>query len=183
MANNTAGSFRKYIRFSVFYFVFIFLLALSTFAAEPSLAPVNPDFANYVQNPHNFKADKQIKKRHSLGLIPPTVDLSHMKGQRITRKLKDVNGMTVPLVGGGSFPPAYDLRSLGKVTPVKDQDPFDTCWSFATYSSLESCLLTAETWSFSERNLVNLAGFYMGEADGGNYLMSTAYLARWGGAG
>ncbi len=79
-------------------------------------------------------------------------------------------------------PPSYDLRDQGKLTPVKDQNPYGTCWSFATYGSLESCLLPGESWDFSENNLAWYSGFdwepYNG---GGNYWMSTAYLARWDG--
>ena len=79
-------------------------------------------------------------------------------------------------------PPSYDLRTRGRLSPIRDQDPYGTCWAFATYGSLESCLLPGEAWDFSENNLVWFSGFdsepYNG---GGNYWMSTAYLARWDG--
>ncbi|MGA2090760.1 MAG: lectin like domain-containing protein, partial [Endomicrobiales bacterium] len=103
-----------------------------------------------------------------------------MKGLTITT-VGGANGVTVPAVGGGNYPTSYDLRTLGKLTPVKDQGQFNTCWSFATYGSLESCLLPVQTYDFSEKNLVNLSGFDLGEPGGGNFFFSTAYLTRWGG--
>jgi hypothetical protein len=49
--------------------------------------------------------------------------------------------------------------------------------------SLESNLLAAEAWDFSENNLKNKSGFDLGPCDGGNGDMSTAYLTRWDAAG
>ena len=79
-------------------------------------------------------------------------------------------------------PPSYDLRTAGKLPPVRDQSPYGTCWTFATYGSLESCLLPGESWDFSENNLAWFSGFDWDPYEGGgNYWMSTAYLARWDG--
>ena len=85
-----------------------------------------------------------------------------------------------------AYPASYDLRTLGRVTPVKDQGSYGTCWTFASLGSLESGLLNADptVWDFSEDNLVWFAGFSLGSDpydDGGNSFMALAYLARWGG--
>lgn len=40
-----------------------------------------------------------------------------------------------------SFPAKFDLRNRGTVTPVKDQSPWGTCWSFATMAASETSLL------------------------------------------
>ncbi|MDY0130892.1 MAG: C1 family peptidase, partial [Methanosarcina vacuolata] len=137
-------------------------------ALEPGLAPVNPDFIKYQQ----AKTSNQLEPSdgHGTGFIPSTVDLSHLS----------------PIsYGKVSFPAYYDLRTLNKVTPVKDQGNAGTCWAFATYGSLESYLMPGKTWDFSENNLKNLLspkysnGFDFPE--GGNSFMSTAYLARWSG--
>ncbi|MEW6609006.1 MAG: lectin like domain-containing protein, partial [bacterium] len=144
--------------------VFLCLFSRLVFS-EPILAPVNPEFVKYLQD---YRLGKITTKTdgYRLGYIPPPVTLSHLKGK-----------IGVPF----ALPSSYDLRSLGKVTPVKDQDPYGTCWAFASYASLESCLLPAETRDFSENNLVNLHGFDPGFNNGGNCFMSTAYLARWSG--
>ncbi len=84
----------------------------------------------------------------------------------------------------GPLPATYDLRTLGRVTSVKDQRPHGTCWAFASCGSLESCLLPGETRDFSEDNMVLASGFDDGGdayERGGNIYMSSAYLVRWGG--
>ena len=67
---------------------------------------------------------------------------------------------------------------------MKAQRPYGTCWAFATFGSLESCLLPGELRDLSEDNIALNAGF---DTDGrpydhgGNFNMSAAYLIRWGG--
>jgi C1A family cysteine protease len=79
-------------------------------------------------------------------------------------------------------PASYDLRTLNKVTPVKDQSPYGTCWAFATFGSMESNLMPSYLYDFSEDNLVRTAGFDLNPyTGGGNELMSAAYLAHGNG--
>jgi len=40
-----------------------------------------------------------------------------------------------------TFPAKFDLRERGTVTPVKDQSPWGTCWSFATAAASETSIL------------------------------------------
>jgi C1A family cysteine protease len=84
-----------------------------------------------------------------------------------------------------AYPASYDLRSVGRVSSVKDQNPYGTCWAFAALGSLESGLLRSDPtpWDLSEDNLVWFSGFSLPDAyeSGGNSFMALAYLARWGG--
>ncbi len=96
-----------------------------------------------------------------------------------------------PLLRAASLPATYSLRdpdplngAPSLLTAIRDQAPYNTCWAFATMASLESRLLMGgETWDLSEDNLVMRAGFFTAGrySVGGNYLMSSAYLARWAG--
>lgn len=86
-----------------------------------------------------------------------------------------------------NLPSYYDLRLLGRVTPVKDQDPLGTCWDFATLGSLESSLLPFESWNFSENNVKNILSYSYPEGfdrtfqGGGDWLAVLAYLTRYSG--
>ena len=88
------------------------------------------------------------------------------------------------LLKAAALPSSWDSREHGWVTPVKDQSPWGTCWTFASYATLETQLLKSGRggWDFSEKNLASLNGFDIYFDDGGNYDMAAAYLLRWGGA-
>ncbi|MBI5591362.1 MAG: peptidase C1 [Deltaproteobacteria bacterium] len=106
---------------------------------------------------------------HPLGHIPSPVDLSHV--DRLQRHLDQ----------SVQYPAQYDLRTTGKLTPVRDQGSCGDCWAFATYSSLESYLLPSENWDFSEQDLNINHGFDSPPCNGGNSYMSMAYLSRYSG--
>ncbi len=86
-----------------------------------------------------------------------------------------------------NLPSYYDLRLLGRVTPVKNQNPLGTCWDFATIGSLESSLLPFESWNFSENNIKNILSYSYPEGfdrtfqGGGDWLAALAYLVRYSG--
>jgi len=79
------------------------------------------------------------------------------------------------------IPTKYDLRLLGKVTPVKNQFTTGACWAFASFGAIESLLLPNEIYDFSEDHLSLGHGFDLEQADGGNYAISLSYLTRWSG--
>lgn len=81
----------------------------------------------------------------------------------------------------------FDLRTIGKVTSVKNQENTNSCWAFATNSSLESNLLVNNygEYDLSESHMelstqntfeLNRTSFNRRIGSGGNYLISSAYL-------
>ncbi len=84
------------------------------------------------------------------------------------------------LIKSNGLPASYDLRTLNKLTSVKDQGSSGSCWVFAAVGSLESGLLPGESTDFSENNIKNNTGFDLGPNSGGNDQMATAIFARWG---
>ena len=89
------------------------------------------------------------------------------------------------LVSGGAkaleLPAAYDMRDQGRVSPVRDQGSFGTCWAFASLGALESSRLPKYTDVFSADHMSFLSGYNITQQDGGDFNMALAYLTSWKG--
>lgn len=87
----------------------------------------------------------------------------------------------------GVFPSYYDLRELGYVTSVKDQQSGGNCWAFASMAALESAILKASglNLDLSEEHMKNIAeiysdyGWLMETNEGGYPDMAVGYLTSW----
>lgn len=79
------------------------------------------------------------------------------------------------------LPAKYDLREYGRVSEVRDQGSWGTCWAFAALSALESSLLPNQKWEFSVDHLAMDNGFNARLDDGGDYNMALAYMTSWTG--
>ncbi len=143
--------------------ILVFAFAAGTLQAERKVSPLSKEFVNYPVNP-----DMKTDDGHPLGYRPDPADLSHMKGV-VDPRLRD------------TYDASYDLRTLGKLTAVRDQANCGACWAFASFASLESWLLPGETYDFAEQDLNANHGFDYAECAGGNRTMSMAYLLRWSG--
>lgn len=84
-----------------------------------------------------------------------------------------------PLVASAQFPASYDLRTLGLVTPVKDQGNCGSCWAFASCAAIESQYLKAggSVVDLSEDNLIDCHGFDEAPCAGGSFYMTNALLS------
>ncbi len=88
-----------------------------------------------------------------------------------------------PWDAAAPFPASYDLRASHRVTPVRSQDDFGTCWIMAATGSLESAAVTVEgqAQDLSENNLADHMAsrlVYQGMAPSE---LAAAYYARWEG--
>ena len=143
-------------------------------AAAPSApleAPLNPAFLRY-QAQFPLGTPQWVATGLGFGLQPDPVDLSYARGLTKSRAVDR------------AYPSSYDLRApaINKVTSVKDQSPYGTCWTFASLGSLESCLMPGQNLDFSEDNMARTSGFdYDPYQGGGQLFMSTAYVTRWSG--
>ena len=79
------------------------------------------------------------------------------------------------------IPASYDLRSKERVSVIKDQGTYGTCWAFAGLSAMESVLLPEESEQFSVDHMTLNNHFNLTQDDGGEYTMGMAYLAAWEG--
>ena len=79
------------------------------------------------------------------------------------------------------LPSRYDMRELGRVSPVRDQGLYGTCWAFASLAALETTLTPQENLVFSPDHMSLCNSFSLGQNEGGEYTMAIAYLASWQG--
>jgi C1A family cysteine protease len=137
---------------------------------NPSLAPVNPDFVSFIKAQQQGRQQLSTASDHATGFIPSPINRSYLAVKQPLRLRANL-----------LLPSSYDLRTLGKVTGIRDQGGCGSCWTFATMGSLESALMPAESRDFSENNLKNLHGYLWTPCAGGNADMAAAYLGRWSG--
>ena len=113
-----------------------------------------------------------------VGMVPDAVSLDYLVDAK----------KSVGLKPWSDYPSRYDLREHGRVTAVRNQGKFPTCWAFGTYGALESAILSARPedaeWGsadidFSEKHLVDNHGFDLSLEMGGSMAMSMAYMLRW----
>jgi C1A family cysteine protease len=137
-------------------------------ASEPTAAPLNPAFVQYLDDLNSGTLNTSVIDGHSRGYIPPPM-------QRYEDPAETA------ITAAGTFPATYDLRDTGRITDIRSQGDYGSCWAFASLASLESYLKKDTTVDLSENNLMWNSGFDITPDDGGNYTMATAYLARWSG--
>ena len=99
-----------------------------------------------------------------------------------------------------AYPETYDSRVLGFVTPVKNQNPFGTCWAFGMAAVMETSLLAQKkgTYDLSEEHLsyffsnrqndplgntANDQNTVLGNyhSIGGNDYLAALFLSTWSG--
>ena len=160
---------------------------------NPCIAPFSSAYYTWLNTRSGTSCENQ--EGHGLGLIPAPVDLSGITDSETWTNSAGspaVVGYTIQRSAGSTQPAgavvtatagsdSYDLRKIGKLTPVKNQGQDGNCWAFASIGSLESSLLPGESYDFSENNQKNLHGFGVPINLGGNDFMATAYMVRWSG--
>lgn len=89
----------------------------------------------------------------------------------LTNKAKNTNFL----------PERYSYIDEKRAVKAKNQGSYGTCWAFATLTALETSLMPEEEYDFSENNLIHNNELSQDIQDGGDYIMSMAYLMSWRG--
>jgi len=75
---------------------------------------------------------------YALGLLPSPIYRSNLKGVQLdfatddTDELLPVQYLSGDLSDQLGAPSSYDLRTLGKLTAIRDQGSSGSCWAFAS---------------------------------------------------
>ena len=109
--------------------------ALASGFPSPERAPINPEFLKHQENQSVNDGMRRFtgEINRQGGYVPSPLDMSHLRNADYSAFLERAKGMR-----GDVFPTAYDLRTLNRVTSVKDQGLYGVCWAFAALGSVES---------------------------------------------
>lgn len=80
-----------------------------------------------------------------------------------------------------SLPVKFDLRDRGISVSVPDQGTFGTCWAFASLKALETSMPEAIREPLAADHMSLKNSFGLGQDDGGDHSLSSAYLLAWQG--
>ncbi|WP_027179689.1 lectin like domain-containing protein [Maridesulfovibrio bastinii] len=132
------------MRFISLLIALITLFPISSYAID--LVPLNPAFVKWRQQ-QIIKQDKASSKIPPLRAEPSPINNSHLKNTSIVPKQKSKEVQPTEHY--------FDLREKGYVSPIRDQNPYGTCWAFAVISSMESSALKhgINPADFSEKHL------------------------------
>ena len=73
------------------------------------------------------------------------------------------------------------MRDRYRISTIRNQGKYGTCWEFGALTSMESALLPEASYEFSVDHMSMSNSFRVTQYDGGEYTMGMAYLAAWQG--
>ncbi len=112
----------------------ILVVVMSLFLTV-SYATIRTAYAeSHTRHSNESSVEERELKEHdgdstnAFGYVEPHIDKKHLMHRNTLTKSRE------------AIPSSYSLVEKGLVTPVKDQNPYGTCWTFATVGSAESSI-------------------------------------------
>ncbi|MCH5264636.1 MAG: hypothetical protein J1F02_01965 [Lachnospiraceae bacterium] len=89
-------------------------------------------------------------------------DTSYFNPDSESKQTKTLRRISAASETEVNLPAKYDLRDEGYVTPVKWQNPFGTCWGFATIAAAETSILSEKKMKYDkETNDLDLSELHL----------------------
>ena len=133
-------------RTSVFLgMAFIFFMTQTAYASDVKLRPLNPNFIS------NREAETDSK-------FSSPVDWSFLHGGEVRKDWFQTLNSASRTGTQNALPASYDLSTMNRVPPVRDQRSWGTCWAFSGIEAIESSLLS-ETGVLHDLSELHLAYF------------------------
>lgn len=107
----------------------------STLSVSSIAARIHALNLNWLAKDNELTALSEAERRLRLGAMPPA-------GKTLADR-EAIAAAQVHALAAGSYPPAYDARSAGWVTPIEDQGGCGSCVAFGTTATVESAVRIA----------------------------------------
>ena len=144
---------RKSVVFVIMIFVTV-MIYVAPAAAALKAAPLNPDFVKWREARETAANAKALSatQKSNYGYAPSPVNWSHLKGV-VYSVAPDSMGRKS---ASATLPVSYDLRT--SMPPVRNQNPFSNCWTYAAMAATESNLIGKRLASSSD---IDLSEWYL----------------------
>lgn len=135
-----------------FFKAISFLMAAAMVATSVNVTPLaaNPDTESVSDNQIVVDADDDdvvvtddidIKDALCIPTMDKNSDTENYGYIHLDNISVEASNRTSVFRKEGTIPTKYDARNFNNVTPVKNQNPFGTCWAFAMVNAAESSVL------------------------------------------
>ncbi|WP_302806990.1 lectin like domain-containing protein [Cloacibacillus porcorum] len=144
---------RKSVVFMIMILVTV-MIYVAPAAAALKAAPLNPDFVKWREARETAANAKALSatQKPNYGYVPSPVNWSHLKGVVYSAVLDSIGRKSA----SATLPVSYDLRT--SMPPVRNQNPFSNCWTYAAMAATESNLIGKRLASSSD---IDLSEWYL----------------------
>ncbi len=152
-------NFKKFAVIAVL--LFRVLCPYSAFASDSDIIilPPSPEYVKWLESLEQQEKEISTKSEADSfkgGVIPSPIDRSNLWKNPPRPRYGEISTLN-------TLPDYYDLREQNRLTPVKNQNPWGTCWAHASLASMESTFKTLHSDSVLDLSEMFVAYFVYGD--------------------